>query len=815
MWLILYALIVVDNPSPLVDKPFHYLIPPHLKSKITTGSRVAVPFGYSNKPLEGYVVGISEGYPDNIDRIKAITRAIDTVPMFSRELIGLAAWMREEYICTWSEALHCIMPARIVNKGVKFLVPGKHPPENHRDIAAYHRIIQAIKSAGGMLESISLRDRDDMLKPLERLIKDGYILQKEILETKNTGKHRLWVRPASNKADDVLPSNAVRMKAVMSFFSDNTLEEISCSMLMDETGCSLQSLRAMEKKGLIELFDKRILRQPHLPSGLIQDRVEQMSHIQEKAVARIQSLYAQGFGEVLLHGITGSGKTEVYMRLIGNTINEGKKAIVLVPEISLTPQMVEWYHKRFGKRAAVFHSKLSVGERYDQWEGIKRGDYDVAIGARSAIFAPFENIGLIIIDEEHEHTYKSESSPRYVTHRVAHQRCSFYNGLLVMGSATPSVETRYRAKTGEIGLVEINERAGGSVLPAVEVVDMREELKEGNRSVFSKKLTDEVKNALSLNQQVMLFLNRRGYSNFVSCRDCGSAVKCKGCDISLTYHRSENSLVCHYCGYRRKLPEHCEVCGSKRIKHLGSGTEKLEKAVESSFLKARILRMDMDTTRKKDSHYNILKAFRNREADILIGTQMIAKGLDFPNVTLVGVILADYSLNLPDYRAAEKTFQLLTQVSGRAGRGSLAGKVVIQTYLPGHYSIIAAKSQDYEGFYDQEIKIRERFGYPPFTRLINIVVSGAVPDQVAKECSDIADRIRERLQKRNEPEYEIYGPSPAPHSKIKGKHRWQVIIKGKDLKRIIRDVRETRLEFLRGKTKNLSIIVDVDPVSLN
>jgi primosomal protein N' (replication factor Y) len=809
-----YARIVVDNPSPLVDKPFHYLIPPHQENKIAIGSRVAVPFGRSNKPLEGYVIELCEEYPDCLDKIKTIIRAIDSAPVFSRELLELAKWMRDEYVCTWSEALQCIMPSRMVNKGVKFIVPGKRPPDHLKDMNEYIRIIRMIKDAGGMLELGSLNDEEVAKNPLAGLVNEGYIQVKEILTSKITEKHRLWIRPVFGESDGNLPDNAVRMKAVMSYLKETACREVSCSIVMDETGCSLNTLRAMERRGLIKLFDKRELRQPKLPSGLVNDRVEEMSPAQKEAISGIQRLYRQGLREILLHGVTGSGKTEVYMRLIGDTIKRGKKAIVLVPEISLTPQMVEWYHKRFGKRAAVFHSKLSTGERYDQWEGIKRGDYDVAIGARSAVFAPFDDIGLIIIDEEQEHTYKSESSPRYVTHRIANKRCRFYDGLLVMGSATPSVDTYYRAKNDEIGLVQMKERAGGSVLPMVTVVDMREELKDGNRSVFSRRLADEINNALNLGQQAILFLNRRGYSNFVCCRDCGSAVKCKRCDISLTYHRAEDMLVCHYCGYRKRMPDICEVCGSKRIKHLGSGTEKLQKAVESRFNSARILRMDMDTTRGKDSHYNILKAFRDKKADILVGTQMIAKGLDFPGVTLVGVILADYSLNLPDFRAAEKTFQLITQVSGRAGRGSLAGKVVIQTYLPGHYSIAAAKNQDYQEFFDHEIKIREKFGYPPFTRLINIIVSGASQKNVAEASRIICSRLEEKRNRRIKMP-EIYGPAPAQYSKIKGRYRWQIIVKGRDICGIMEDIREIRAETLRTVQRGIGIMIDVDPTSLN
>ena len=746
----MYALIVVDNPSPMLDMPFHYSVPEELRDEIKTGCRVKVPFGLSNKPVEGFVVGLSTECPGHLEKTKPVLRRVGEGLALSEELVKLAEWMRDEYLCTWQEALGCVMPAVVR------------------------------QSAGAV-------------KP---------------------GKYRLWVRPTVGTAKGAIPGNAVRMKAVMAFFEETAHSEICCSTLMDETGCSMETIRLLEKRGLVEVFDKRVMRSPDMPTGLIRDNVERLTPSQREALEAVRGMYLQGEREVLVHGVTGSGKTEVYLRLIGDVLKAGKQAIVLVPEISLTPQMVEWYHKRFGGRAAVIHSRLSDGERCDQWEGIMRGDYDVVIGARSAVFAPFDNIGLIIIDEEHEHTYKSESSPRYLTRSVAKKRCEFHDALLVLGSATPSIETYYGAILGGTGLVRLKERVSGSDLPEVEVVDMREELKEGNRSMFSRRLRSEMEDALKAGGQAILFLNRRGYSAFVSCRSCGSVVKCKKCDISLTYHRGENCLVCHYCGYRKRLPKRCEVCGSDRIRHIGLGTEKLERAVQESFNGARVLRMDMDTTRRKGAHYGILKAFKDKEADILLGTQMIAKGLDFPSVTLVGVVLADFSLNMPDFRAAERTFQLLTQVSGRAGRGDRPGKVVVQTYSPGHYSIEAAKTHDYEGFYKQEIEVRKEFGYPPFTRLINIIVSGEERREVVEGAREMYNGLCERNKSLKGKQYVVYGPSQAMHSKIKNKYRWQIIIKAPDLDGIKDIVKETRMELLKSRLKGISIIVDVDPVNL-
>ncbi|MDI6705471.1 MAG: primosomal protein N' [Bacillota bacterium] len=809
----MYAQVIVSNTSHSVDRPFHYIIPPSMLDSVKIGVRVAVTFGQGDRLVEGYVVEVSDECPKEVGRLKEIIRVIDSIPMFSEELIRLGSWMRKEYLCTWAEALHCIMPAQARKKGVKYVILKCKPPETHPGKS----ICEWIAESGGRLEYEQAKDMArsmHMGTELDDLIEKGYLELSYSLESKVSEKHEKWAGIIPGNGDIVLPKNAFRMKAVVDCLLAVPEKELPCGHIMRMTGCGAGTLAALERKGIITLFDRRSERTPELQVGLIEDRVEQLSHQQKAALKQIRSLYGSGVKEVLLHGVTGSGKTEVYMNLIGDTMQKGKKAIVLVPEISLTPQMVEWYAKRFGNRAAVFHSKLSPGERYDQWEGIRRGEYDVAIGARSAVFAPFEDIGLIILDEEHEHTYKSESSPRYVARDVARQRVFYYGGLLVLGSATPSVETYYRAAEGSIGLVELTERVGGSTLPVVETVDMRTELKEGNRSIFSRKLKEEIENALSGKHQIILLLNRRGYFTYVSCRDCGNVVKCRNCDISLTYHKNKNVLLCHYCGFTGALPDICPSCGSKRIKYMGSGTEKLEAEVVENFPDARVLRMDVDSTRRKGSHYNILKAFKNKEGDILLGTQMIAKGLDFPGVSLVGVILADFTLNLPDFRSAERAFQILTQVSGRAGRSTVPGKVIVQTYSPEHYSIITSSRHDFKEFYRNEIEIRRRFGYPPFSRLLNIVVTGAKQRDVAESCKYFYNDLTGRLENIKDSSFEVFGPGPALHSRIQGKYRWQIIIKSSEMEIIKEKVKESWLDAAHSIKKDVNIIIDVDPYSL-
>ncbi len=811
----MYALVIVDNPGLNTDKPFHYRIPDRLAGDLRTGSRVAVPFGVSDRVLEGYVVGVSPRCPVDEDKTKEVIDIIDRVPIFSEELVSLAGWMKENYLSTWADALQCIMPSHIKKKGRR-MVALTGEETGRRENKAYRTIVEALRDAGGKMEFdrlktlVSIRGLRTIIK---EMIEEGVLTEDFVMDAPVNPKYLLYAKLIAGSDDWQLPRNAVRQKSVL-LYLEEAGEDVSCSEVMEATGAEMSVLYALQKKSLVRIYKKRVERIPGIQTGLVNDRVERLTSQQKDAVAKIKQMYDAGTREILLHGVTGSGKTEVYMRLIGDTVKKGKKAIVLVPEISLTPQMVEWYHRRFQDRAALFHSKLSPGERYDQWEGIRRGEFDVAIGARSAVFAPFKDIGLIIIDEEHEYTYKSETSPRFHTRDVARERCRYYDGLLVLGSATPSMETYHRAARNEIGLVQLSERVESRPLPHVHIVDMREELREGNRSVFSRLLQEEMKNTLDRGEQVMLLLNRRGYSTYVSCRDCGAVIKCPSCDISLTYHSQGNWLLCHYCGYRERMPENCRECGSGKIKYMGTGTQKLEKEVSRIFPGVRILRMDVDTTRKKGEHFRILKAFKNKEAEILLGTQMIAKGLDFPAVTLVGVILADFSLNIPDFRSAERTFQLLTQVSGRAGRGEAPGEVVVQTYSPQHYSIRAAQHHHFAEFYKNEIQVREQFGYPPFSELLNIMVTGANAERVVKGCRMMYEKLEKSLKSMADNRLNIYGPSPALHSKIKNRYRWQIIIKAGNMEIIKEEVKKIRFNLMQKLPKGVNIIVDVGPYQM-
>ncbi len=543
------------------------------------------------------------------------------------------------------------------------------------------------------------------------------------------------------------------------------------------------ALRALKDRGAVEIYECEVRRKPlplQEPDG---HQDFELTGGQRRAVEAIVTAMDAGGGRFLLNGVTGSGKTEVYIRCIRHALAQGKGAIVLVPEIALTPQMVSWFRARFGDGAAVLHSGLSAGERFDEWRRIRYGEARVVVGARSAVFAPMENIGVIIVDEEHENSYQSESRPRYDAREVAWRRTEVNRGVLVLGSATPSISSFMRTMPvvrpeNRLQLLEMQQRVGGRPLPQVDLVDMRGEFERGNHSVLSAKLAAALEECLSGGEQAVLFINRRGHSTFVSCRKCGYVVKCPQCDVSMTYHQVENRLKCHYCGYTMAPPQTCPQCGSAYIKYFGAGTQKVAEEVSKFFPRARIVRMDVDTTRGKDAHEKILRRFRAGEANVLIGTQMIAKGLDFPNVTLVGVVAADMTLNLPDYRSVERTFQLITQVAGRAGRGEKPGRVIVQTYEPEHYGIRLAAAQDFRAFYRRESAFRKSALYPPYTQIMRIVYSGKEEAKVRAAAQADEERFNRFLDQQGMRRDVVQLRAlEAPISLLRGEHRWQLFLK--------------------------------------
>ena len=597
------------------------------------------------------------------------------------------------------------------------------------------------------------------------------IKQKEQAKVKKKVRLLLNEEEGKTKLDFYLHKNQKARARLLAALLDEPV--LDYELINKKLNITLNVVRALEEQGVLSIESEQVYRNP------IQNRKQQVKDIcytdeQKNAIECFWGDYQkQQYGTYLIHGVTGSGKTEVYMEMIARVAAKGRQAIVLIPEIALTFQTVMRFYRRFGDRVSIMNSRLSAGERYDQMMRAKAGEIDVMIGPRSALFTPFPNLGLIVIDEEHENTYKSEQIPRYHARETAIARAKLEQASVILGSATPSVEAMYRAKHGEYKLLELHKRSGNQEMAQVHVVDLRKELRDGNRSILSRKLQQMIADRLQKKEQIMLFLNRRGYAGFISCRECGFVVKCPHCDVSLSYHRN-GKMVCHYCGYEQERVQICPECGSRHIGEFKAGTQQIEEVVTKYFPEARVLRMDLDTTRSKDGHEKILASFANEEADILVGTQMIVKGHDFPNVTLVGILAADMSLYSNDYRAGERTFQLLTQAAGRAGRGAKKGEALIQTYSPDHYAIVTAAAQDYEAFYEEEIHYRELMGYPPVDNLLAILVScekEALLETGCKYLKEFAVRIR------GAEEVAIIGPASPGIGKINDVYRKVLYLK--------------------------------------
>jgi len=822
-----YAEIIVDNMNSNTDKLFTYRIPETFNDNVKIGMRVLVPFGLGNKLVEGIIINLSCNTKINVEKIKFIDSILDEPPILSDKMIELSLWMKEYYLCQHIEVLKTILPNGITNKVKKYLKAVnsnfdcyKHMVKNIEQENLLKTVIDNGKIELQELKSIASGKK--FQENIDYLIEKGMIeLTNEIISDINI-KYKKYVCSnfSINETDKILAKlnkRAHKQKELIEYFAINNCVSLKQSLI--DTNTSLSTFKSLEKKGYIKIIDKEIRREPIVSEIKPYLKIKLSSQQQVCVDIMYNDFLKNGFNEFLLHGVTGSGKTEVYLQLIEKILQLNKQAIVLVPEISLTPQTIERFAGRFGNNVAVMHSRLSYGERYDEWRKIKEGQVQIVVGARSAVFAPFDNLGLIIIDEEHETSYKSSMNPKYNTIEVARKRCELEKATLVLGSATPNVETYYKTQTGEIKLLELPNRINNKKMPPIEIINMQKELEEGNKSIFSKKLYEAISNNLNMKKQTILFLNRRGFSTFVSCRKCGYVVKCKKCDISLTYHLSDNILKCHYCGATMKPPQRCPDCGSEYIKYFGIGTQKVEEIVRKLFPSALVARMDVDTTTKKGSHEKILNKVKSGEVDILIGTQMISKGLDFPNVTLVGIIAADTSLNIPDYKASERTFQLLTQVGGRAGRGDLEGKVILQTYEPNHYSIVTSKTHDYKSFYLKEIALRKAFEYPPFSNIINIIVYNKDEGKTLFASKNLFYELRKQVNSNlgENSSIKILGPSEAPIYKLKDKFRRQILIKSTKedifaVKNIVNRV--CILNKNKYQKDGIRINIDINPISI-
>ncbi len=743
----MFVEIIINTVARALNKTFDYRVPKELEKDIMIGSRVFVPFGNGNKVAEGYVIEIKNA---SEFANKDIIKLEDSI--LTKENIELAKLMAMKYFCNVSDCIRLMLP----------------PGNSNKDIE------KRVK---------------------EKTIRKVYLnLSKEEIK-ENIDSKKIKSEKQIKLLNYLFENNGIGIK---------TLEENTC--------ISKAIMKTLEKNGFIKFEEKRINRNPFKNKNIQKDKKLVLNKEQKEIYNQIEFMLENNeFAEFLLYGITGAGKTEVYLQVIEKVLKLGKRAIVLVPEISLTPQMVDRFLARFGDCIAVLHSKLSNGERFDEWSKIQNGDAKIIIGARSAIFAPVKDLGVIIVDEEHDSSYKSDSTPRYDAKDLARYICKKSEIPLILGSATPDICDYYKAKKNEKELVVLTKRANSASLPNVEIIDLRNELAEGNRSMISYRLHEEIIENKKRNKQTILFLNRRGYSTFIMCRDCGYTVKCKNCNIAMTYHLYENKLKCHYCGYEKQAVKVCPECNSKNIKYFGTGTQKLENEIKKLFPDMSTIRMDIDTVSKKNSHEEILNKFKNENIDILIGTQMIVKGHHFPNVTLVGIIAADTSLNMGDYRAAEKTFQTITQVAGRAGRDKEQGKVILQTYNPDNYSIICGQKQDYELFFSQEIMLRKRLNYPPFCDIITIKFQSTNE----KEIKKVSEYIYKLLQKQNFLNCNIYKPVPSPIDKINNQYRWRIIIKCRVTKTMINGINNILKQFYETKWKNTNIIVDINSNNMN
>ncbi|AOT68418.1 primosomal protein N' [Geosporobacter ferrireducens] len=819
-----FAEIYINQKSNHTDRAFTYQISADLVERIHVGSRVMVPFGRGNNLIEGYVVQLRSYAEIDQAHIKTVQAVVEEEYALNQELIDLAQWMKEQYLCRFIDAVQCILPTGSTLKRERVYSLAREL-NIHTAIESVtekqQAILRLLDQYGSMNESQLQSKLEGAVKELNKLLRKKMIRVEELFKKDvNTIKEKMIRLPENKSYEEILgciAKTAVKQKSILAYLMQNG--PTSWPILKKAVGVSTAILKGLEEKGLVNVLEIEKRRNPYKNLQVASNQPYKLTNEQEQAMETIMPFLNHKQNRMfLLHGITGSGKTEIYLQLIEILMKQDRDAILLVPEISLTTQMIERFHARFGDQIAVLHSRLSLGERFDEWKRIYNGEVKIAIGARSAVFAPFRNLGMIIIDEEHEHSYKSDYSPKYHAVEVAEVRCRANNALLILGSATPSVESYNKSITGEYQLIQMVSRYNFNPLPKVSVIDMREELQRGNKSIFSEMLYNEIRENLKRKEQTILFLNRRGYSTFISCRKCGFVVKCPQCEIALTYHKNIHHLTCHYCGQTQKPPTTCLSCGSKYIKYFGVGTEQIEKVAKDYFPSAVVARLDLDTTTRKGSMERILKDYSAGRIDLLIGTQMIAKGLDFPNVTLVGIIAADTSLNLPDFRASEKTFQLITQVSGRAGRGERPGRVVVQTYEPNHFAIRHATNSNYLSFYEQEIKLRREFFYPPFSSLINIIFSGDDEGEVIRAAQEYTGSLKNYLHKEGiDPAQTVYGPAPAHLAKIRQNFRWQLIIKSKsvDQSRLTGIINSIRMENkMQDIMRRIIISIDINPYSM-
>ena len=793
----------VEGTAYSFDALFTYLVPDSLCGKISAGMRVVVPFGRGSKSRVALVFSVMPA-PEERSKLKYVSAIADSQPVISPEMLNLCRWIRDNTFCTYFDAFRAILPP-----GLSYTLQTRYEPVNGFS-GELNLIEQELFDRISQLrEKYSPQNEDKAA--LKALAKKGAIKESDLLKRRVGDETTIMVKLAEQPESAEAPRLTPKQKQVLEFLSENTAASVHevCYAL----NITPAVVKRLVEKGLLEEYEYQVFRlekseaSTESPSDIV------FSPKQQQVYDGLLKLMNENEPKcALLRGITGSGKTSVFIRLINEAVQQGKSAIMLVPEISLTPQMVGKFRRLFGDEVAILHSSLSLGERADEYTRIKTGRAHIVVGTRSAVFAPVQNLGIIVIDEEGEGTYKSESAPRYHARDVAKQRCFHHGAFLLLASATPSLESYYNAKTGRYSLFELDERYNNAVLPEVYIVDMRVEAQNGNHSAFSMPLIGEIQKNLDRGEQSILLLNRRGYHTSVRCATCGKAVECPNCALPLTYHKANGAVVCHYCGYTRALSAVCPSCGSKFLMMKGTGTQRIEDEISELFPTARILRMDADTTSSKNAFESKFKAFANGEYDLIVGTQMIAKGLDFPNVTLVGVLKTDNSLYAGDFRAYERTFSLITQVVGRGGRGGKKGRALIQTFTPEHYVLNLAANQNYPDFYAEEIELRQAMLYPPFCDIVVIGFTSLIDE----ECSRAALRFRAALEKRHGEDcpdipLRILGPARNVISKVNGRYRWRLILKCRNSSPLRRLVEMTLKEAAADKAfRNVSFFADMN-----
>ena len=816
------ARVALHAATYAIDRPYDYLIPDPLAQRVTPGVRVLVPFGAGNRRSEGLVLSVEQA-PHTVKKLKAVLTVLDDIPVLDGEGLKVALWLRERCFCTVYEAARAMLPA-----GLYFSLQDRLVLAPGVDRAAAFEAAGQSRRAQRLVELVLAHpDGVDLgtvrtvfgaadPNPAIRQLTGGGVLQLETSASRGVGDKREEVATLAIPPEEAMALVTPKRRSAPLRYA---VTELLCALgsasskeLCYFTGCSKPTLRSLAKSGILTLSKREVFRRP-VPEKVPSAGPVVLNQEQQAAFEGLDALCQTGApAAALLYGVTGSGKTRIYIRLIQRTLARGRTALVLVPEIALTPQLLRLFAAHFGSDVAILHSALRAGERYDEWKRARSGQARVVIGTRSAVFAPLRNLGLVVLDEEQEYTYKSEQVPKYHARDVAKLRCAQWGALLVLGSATPSVETMYLAQTGVYHLFTLTQRYNQRPLPQVFIADRKEELRAGNGGDLSLPLQQALEENLARGEQSILFLNRRGASRMVVCGECGEVPTCPRCSVYLTYHSANGRLMCHYCGHSQPLPAHCPSCGGT-LNFVGSGTQRVEEEVRARFPETHVLRMDTDTISATQSHEKLLGRFEREKIPILVGTQMVAKGLDFENVTLVGVMSADQGLYVDDYRAAERTFSLITQVVGRAGRGEKGGRAIIQTFTPDNDVITCAARQDYDGFYRQEIELRRARGFPPFRDIFVMTASGLEESAVLRACARLRHTLENWLAQSGQPEVQLLGPAPAGVAKVNNRYRYRLTLLCKNTRKIREMVAWLLRRAMEDKeNRGVSVSADINPM---